>query len=95
MFCNDGIVWTNKIVLASVAPYLRDSLDDESCLILPDFTVEQFTIFHSSLLSSQTRLSKTVADTVSDLCHVLATPKLGQLPRRSGTLMAKQSRAVL
>ena len=49
IFCSDGIFWSNKVILASIAPYLQDSLLDESCLILPDFKVNEFSVFHAGL----------------------------------------------
>ena len=49
IFCSDGIFWSNKVILASIAPFLKDSLGDESCLILPDFKVMEFSNFHSNL----------------------------------------------
>lgn len=50
VFCNDGISWSSKVILASIYPTLKESLVDDSCLVLPDFSVKQFSKFHDSLL---------------------------------------------
>ena len=49
VFCRDGIFWSNKVILASLAPYLKDSLQEDSCILIPDFIVSEFAAFHESL----------------------------------------------
>ena len=49
MFCSDGIYWSHPVILASLAPHLKESLSDDSCLILPDINLQEFSAFHANL----------------------------------------------
>jgi len=52
VFCCDGIFWSNRLILASLGNFLTDLLTEDSCLILPDFTKEEFKTFHEHLFSN-------------------------------------------
>ena len=49
VFCCDGIFWTNKVIVLALAPFLKESLEEDSSLILPDLRVSQFKLFHENL----------------------------------------------
>lgn len=74
VFCTDGIAWSNRVILASLAPYLSPHLDEDSCLVLPDCRLSQFLLFHNHLFS---RSGLTSAE-VSSVSRIAAT--LGLAP---------------
>jgi len=57
VFCRDGISWSSKVILGAIYPALKDSLVEDSCLVLPDFSVLEFSKFHDSLLKKSLEVS--------------------------------------
>ena len=57
MFCCDGIFWSSRVILASLAPHLTESLSDDSCIILPDIGLNEFSAFHASLFRKDVQIS--------------------------------------
>ena len=69
VFCCDGIFWTNKVIVVALAPFLKETLEEDSSLILPDVRVTQFRAFHENLFSRR--------DLSSSECEVISS--VGQL----------------
>jgi len=69
VFCTDGIAWSNRVILASLVPYLSSHLEEDSCLVLPDCRLSQFLLFHNHLFSRD-GLSP---DEVSSISRIAAT----------------------
>ena len=74
MFCADGIFWSNKVILAALAPFLRDGLEEDSCVILPDVRVSQFKVFHANLFSKKNLTSSDCA-TISSVGKIFGLEK--------------------
>ena len=52
VFCSSGLGWSNRVILASLAPHLASILQQEDvCLILPDISLQSFQAFHAHLFS--------------------------------------------
>ena len=56
IFCNDGVVWSSKLILASASPFMKDLLldvpnMDDTCLVLPSMTRLEFMTFQSAMFS--------------------------------------------
>lgn len=54
IFCQDGVVWSSKLVLASASGFIKDLLlgvNEDTCLVLPFMTKDEFLTFQSALFS--------------------------------------------
>ena len=67
MFCCDGIFWSSRVILASLAPHLKEGLSDDSCLILPDVGRQEFSAFHTSLFRKDVQISPAQIGKVASL----------------------------
>ena len=74
MFCCDGIFWSSRVILASLAPHLKESLSDDSCLILPDIGVQDFSTFHASLFRKDVQISQAQIGTIASLFGITTLP---------------------
>ena len=77
VFCSDGIFWSNKVVLAALAPFLRDGLEEDSCVILPDVKVNQFKVFHANLFSKR-NLTSSECGTISSVGKIFGLEKYSE-----------------
>ena len=74
MFCCDGIFWSSRVILASLAPHLKDGLSDDSCLILPDIGMQEFSTFHASLFRKDVQISQAQIETIASIFGITTLP---------------------
>ena len=58
IFCADGVVWSNKLLLSAASPYIKDVLlgvpiVDDTCLIIPHMTKKDFMTFQTTIFSKE------------------------------------------
>ena len=58
IFCADGVVWSNKLLLSAASPYIKDMLldvpiVDDTCLIIPHMTKRDFLTFQSTIFAKE------------------------------------------
>jgi len=61
VYCADGIAWSSRIIIGSLNAQLRNVLleaDEDSCLILPQVTKNEFDTFMEFILRKETEFSK-------------------------------------
>ncbi len=56
VFCNDGIVWSSKFILAAASPMIKGILEDigpvdDTCLVIPSLSRDEFVAFHDALFA--------------------------------------------
>ena len=61
IFCSDGVIWSNKLLLAAASPFIKDllldvQLVDSTCLIIPHMTKKDFTTFQATIFSKEETL---------------------------------------
>jgi len=77
VFCVDGLVWTNKLVLSSFGALTKTMLSEaheESCLVLPDIKKQEFELFHKFLFEDTMDLTPHTIQIVSKVGHLLGIP---------------------
>ena len=59
VFCCDGVAWTSKLLLSASSIMIREAFgqldrlqNETTCLVLPDITKKEFSIFHKALFTS-------------------------------------------
>lgn len=58
IFCQDGVIWSNKLLLTSVSTFVKTMLSElgehiETCIILPELTKMEFMTFHKALFAQE------------------------------------------
>ena len=58
IFCQDGIAWSNLLILASISNQIKVILQEmvtlsETCFVLPEVTKMEFTTFHQALFAKE------------------------------------------
>ena len=58
VFCADGVVWSNKLLLTAASKVVRTALLDvadpsEACLIVPEVNKMEFTSFHNAMFAEE------------------------------------------
>ena len=61
IFCSDGVIWSNKLLLSAASPFIKDllldvQLVDSTCLIIPHMTKKDFTTFQATIFSKEETL---------------------------------------
>ena len=61
IFCSDGVIWSNKLLLSAASPFIKDllldvHLVDSTCLIIPHMTKKDFTTFQATIFSKEETL---------------------------------------
>ena len=72
VFCSDGIFWSNKLLLASIAPFIQDSLVEDSCLVVPDHTLSHMETYHKCLFDDR-KISKSQAEGIYSVSSTFRT----------------------
>ena len=61
IFCSDGVIWSNKLLLSAASPFIKDMLldvhmVDSTCLIIPHMTKKDFLTFQATIFSKEETL---------------------------------------
>ena len=60
IFCSDGVIWSNKLLLSAASQFIKDMLldvdADSTCLIIPHMTKKDFLTFQATIFSKEETL---------------------------------------